>query len=401
MSDLLTRVEADDDLDIPLDDDVDVPLEQPADEPEIGALAGTRSLVIPTNARCEEASPLSKESYVPCLSPADALVRHERDGRDYYMCAPCASHNTRNRGAKLLAHKNAPLEQPAVPADVPFVPDTPTPAQTAALVPVMQILPADFDLPRLIKFIPNPALKTAADEATAYALSLNVVDAEGIERADLALGTLRASLRAITETFQEPAALAHSLHAGITSKRAEWLAAGDAAVKTVGSRIWMEKRRLDAIAAEAARKAQEKANQEARETARRNAAAAEKAKAPAPIVEQLRREAETVTAPPVAAQIAAPVMKSTTVTTTWKARLKGSPAEADPHPDIADLTPLQHARALELLAGIIAGKDPIAAIAIDWSYLDKRAKADKSTLAISGIESFEDGGVRSKVSRSR
>lgn len=50
--------------------------------------------------RCEEASPLSQETYVPCNQPAEQNVFHARDNRTYRMCMPCADHNIRNRGAE-------------------------------------------------------------------------------------------------------------------------------------------------------------------------------------------------------------------------------------------------------------------------------------------------------------
>mgnify|MGYP001566525523 CR=1 FL=1 len=53
--------------------------------------------------RCQEASPLSKENYIPCGAVATAIIWHERDGRAYLMCPSCADHNVRNRGAQLLA----------------------------------------------------------------------------------------------------------------------------------------------------------------------------------------------------------------------------------------------------------------------------------------------------------
>jgi Zn finger protein HypA/HybF involved in hydrogenase expression len=51
-------------------------------------------------ASCEEASVLSKESYIPCGAPATKLVYHRKDRRTYPMCPPCASHNIRNRGGE-------------------------------------------------------------------------------------------------------------------------------------------------------------------------------------------------------------------------------------------------------------------------------------------------------------
>ena len=57
---------------------------------------------LPSDVRCQEASILSRETYIPCNAPAVAIVHHDRDGRSYYMCHPCADHNIRNRGGKLV-----------------------------------------------------------------------------------------------------------------------------------------------------------------------------------------------------------------------------------------------------------------------------------------------------------
>lgn len=52
--------------------------------------------------KCQEASGLSKQTYIPCAQPAVAVVWHEKDNRAYPMCHPCAWHNLRNRGGRLL-----------------------------------------------------------------------------------------------------------------------------------------------------------------------------------------------------------------------------------------------------------------------------------------------------------
>jgi hypothetical protein len=57
---------------------------------------------IPKDARCQEASVFSREKYIPCGAPATTVVSHDRDGREYYMCLPCAGHNVRNRGARFV-----------------------------------------------------------------------------------------------------------------------------------------------------------------------------------------------------------------------------------------------------------------------------------------------------------
>ncbi len=45
--------------------------------------------------RCEEASPLSGEKYIPCNAPAERLMYSPQDKRTYRMCGPCADHNLR------------------------------------------------------------------------------------------------------------------------------------------------------------------------------------------------------------------------------------------------------------------------------------------------------------------
>ncbi len=58
---------------------------------------------IPKGATCQEASTQSRGMYIPCGNPATAIIHHDRDGRGYYMCPPCAYHNIRNRGGKFEA----------------------------------------------------------------------------------------------------------------------------------------------------------------------------------------------------------------------------------------------------------------------------------------------------------
>jgi ribosome assembly protein YihI (activator of Der GTPase) len=281
-------------------------------------------------------------------------------------------------------------------------PEPSVPVVPAALVPALvEILPADFPLPALIKFVPNAALRAAVDDAATYALRLTVEGADGLQRADVALTALRGSLKAITEHFEEPTRIAYDLHKRLTGIRGEWTASGDAAVKAVGQRVFAEQRRLEQLATEARRKAQDEANARAREEAKQAAAEAAKNQAPASVVEEMTRQAETATAPPVAAPTPAPVMRGSTTVTTWKARIVGTPASDEPNPEIEQLTPAQRAKVLTLLAAIVDGKAPLAAVEVNWPYLNKRAKADKGTLAIVGIEAYEEGGVRAKGSRSR
>lgn len=56
--------------------------------------------------KCEEASTLSRETFIPCGAPVDAVVYHSRDKRAYMMCFGCADHNVRNRGGVIIASGN-------------------------------------------------------------------------------------------------------------------------------------------------------------------------------------------------------------------------------------------------------------------------------------------------------
>ena len=49
---------------------------------------------------CQEASPLSYVSYIPCGRSSASLIWHSKDGRVYPMCPACADHNMMNRGGK-------------------------------------------------------------------------------------------------------------------------------------------------------------------------------------------------------------------------------------------------------------------------------------------------------------
>lgn len=52
---------------------------------------------IPRDARCQEASSFSRETYLPCGAPAEYVIEHVGE-RCYYMCRACADHNVRSRG---------------------------------------------------------------------------------------------------------------------------------------------------------------------------------------------------------------------------------------------------------------------------------------------------------------
>lgn len=277
------------------------------------------------------------------------------------------------------------------------------PVDAAPAVSLMQVLPADFPLPTLIRFVPDLRLRAAADEAARYALAIEVAGPEGLQKADLALTAVRTSLKAIEESFKEPTEIANDLHKSLTSTRADWLKPGKQAIEQVGRKVYAEQRRLDAIATEERRKAQAEADRQAREAAAKQAREAERAKAPAPVVEELKRQAETAKAAPVqTAATVVPAMAHTTVTKKWTCTIAGTPRDAgDQQPSVEALTDAQRGQFLILLKAVLDGRAPIAAVTPNWSYLSKRAKSDESTLAIPGIEAYDAGGVRAKATRAR
>jgi len=73
---------------------------------------------VPEGARCQEASIFSKEKYIPCSAPAEAVVHHPSEGRSYYMCWPCADHNVRHRGAQLKHRAERPQPVSGPPSGI-------------------------------------------------------------------------------------------------------------------------------------------------------------------------------------------------------------------------------------------------------------------------------------------
>lgn len=303
-------------------------------------------------------------------------------------------------GPAAAAVKDDPVFEHGPVADDPVFESAALTAQEdVQATPLVEILPADFPLPLLTRFVADRRLKERAEKATAYALSIDVAGPKGLQRADLALGTLREAQKAIEAHFEEPASVANQLHKALTGKRGEWLTPGADAIKTVGNRVWQEQRRLEREEADRRRAEQEEADRQARESARKEAEAAAAAQAPEPVVEELKRQAEVATAPPVQRSTPVATMRTTTTVTTHKARLASSTADREPNPEIADLNPAELADVMTLLQAIVAGQAPVNCIELSWKYLNARAKADKSRLNIPSIVAYEDGGVRGKGGR--
>lgn len=298
-------------------------------------------------------------------------------------------------------------------ADLDIDPETLTAPSAQSLAEVLledepralaltEILPADFKLSTLLMFLPDVRLKQDLDALATGALAIAVSGEAGVRVADAALPALRDRVKDIQLRFDGtadvpgPTALAYALHKRLTGLRGEFVKAGEDAIKTVGQRIYVEQKRLDAVAAEERRATQEQADREARATLDAAAKEAERQQAPAPLVEALKEQAKTAQAPPVAARTA-PALKHTTLAAKWKTRLVGTPADSlNPQPKTTEMNAQQQEMCLRLIDGIRNGTVALAAIQIDWSYLDRRVGKEMMTLAIPGIEAYDEGGVRSK-----
>jgi hypothetical protein len=273
----------------------------------------------------------------------------------------------------------------------------PAPAELS----LMRVLPADFPLATLLTFLPDVKLKQRVEAAAAAALAIDVTAEGGLVRADEALVPVRAGLKEIDEGFRLPCDIANKLHKRLTGLRADFMGAGEDAVRSVGRAIYNEHVRLQHLADEAKRKAQEDADRQAREEAQRAADQAKKSAAPAAVVAVLEQRAAAATAPPVATTAPAPKLQHSSAVAKWRARLRGTLPGADPHPATKELTLPQQEALLELLKAIVEGKPgaSLALIEVNWATADKRASADGTTMAIPGLEAFDEGGTRAKGRR--
>ena len=181
-----------------------------------------------------------------------------------------------------------------------------------------ELLPADFQLPPAITFVPNPALAKRAEDLAAQIADLVVNDEASCHRMDALLAIARAHDAAIDAHFADPVDFFFARHRALTRQRGEFHGPLTEAIKIGGRRIFAFNQAQERQAAEERRRRQEAADRQARDDARREAEAARQAQAPAPLIEQLEAHAQTVTAPPVASATPAPreTLRGSTVTVT-------------------------------------------------------------------------------------
>lgn len=271
-----------------------------------------------------------------------------------------------------------------------------------ALVPLVEVLPADFQLPLLLKFVPDVRLRDAAKVAAEKCAAVVVSGQSGLQAVDAELDNVRGAIKAIEASFKRPAEIANELHKHVTSTRAEWLERPLEVVDLKNKEVYAEQKRIKALEDEQRRQVQAEADRLAREAAARAAADAERQQADARVVEALKAQAKTAVAPPVSVPRSAPLASTTTVET-WKARFIGTPDDAEEqNPDIKDLSDAQRLSLIQTLKAIIDGKLPIAAIKeMNWTYLNKRADSERSAWNIPGLETFDAGTARAKAKRGK
>jgi hypothetical protein len=285
--------------------------------------------------------------------------------------------------------------------------EAPAPAQAPALMEVLppeqpddlalrQVMPEDFPLLTLLRFIPDIALKKAVQAAAEAALAVDVTQPDGLTRADAALPPLRAAMANATASFDDPVSLANQLHKRLTGLRGDFCADGAKALETVNDRIKAEKRKRDAVDAENRRAAQAEADRKAKDDLARAAKEAAARNAPKDVVQALKQQAKVAVAPPVSVPRSAPPLQNTSVVEKWRCRLKGTPDDAEPNPEMTALTLDQQQAVRRIFKSISEGRIPLTAASLDWTYLNKRAGAEKTTFDLPDLEAFDEGGTRSK-----
>jgi hypothetical protein len=254
-----------------------------------------------------------------------------------------------------------------------------------------------FPIAALLTFVPDVRLKQKLDRTAADALAIDVTTDDGLRRADAALADIRTQQSFISDCFEEPTGLANQLHKRMTGLRSDFCKAGTEAAETLRKRILAEKRRRDAVADEMRRKAQEIADRQARELAKELAKEAKADGAPKEVVKTLQEQAKIAAAPPVAAPIARPVLQNSATVDKWRVRLVGTPEDAEPNPEIDEMSESQQAQVREIFGKIATGEIPLtAALGLNWSYLNRRAQSEKTTFKMHNFEAYNEGGLRSR-----
>jgi hypothetical protein len=344
-----------------------------------------------------------------CPNCGGVRVNVAPEGADapLYKCEPCKEVESPLVGIVSTddAFVTEPLDELLAPPeedDLPAPPEEPGAEDMAAIAThsLVELLPADFPLPTLIKFAPDTRIRQEADGDAAKLLGMQAIDETSQRVLEACLTKQREHKKGIEALFQEPCAIAYELHRNLTGLRGDWLSHTDSAIKTANERLLARQRQVEREAAEARRRAQEEADRQAREQAKREAEAAEKAQAPASVVQQLQQEAKTATAPPVShgtGLFGGGGLRSSTVAENWKARLTATDRAADVlNPEMAKLSAEELHCVRSAMKAVLEGRAPVTIFEINWSWVNARAKADKKTFTIEGFVAEDIGSLRAK-----
>ncbi len=266
---------------------------------------------------------------------------------------------------------------------------------------IAQVMPEDFPLQTLLRFMPDISLKRAVESAAAAVLAIDVTQPDGLTRLDAALPALRQAIVDSDAPFEDPVGWANQLHKRLTGLRGDFRKPGVDALETGNDRLRVEKRRREALDVEARRAAQAVADAQAKQSLAQAAKDAAARNAPKDVVAAMKREAKTAVAPPVYVPPSAPPLANTSVVDKWVCRLKGTPDDAEPNPDTGALSLAQQQQVRSIYRAIADGQVPLTAADLNWSYLNKRAGAEKTTFAMIELEAHNEGGTKQKPGSKR
>ncbi len=255
------------------------------------------------------------------------------------------------------------------------------------------------DLLLLLKFVPPIELKHKADRLATAAMAIHITDKESVEAADAALVEIADVLAEIEKGFDSPTSMAFQLHRRMTGLRADFRANADTALADRKRLIREVTERLRIQAAEALTTAQATADADLKKTLTQAATEAKRGGASPAVVKEMRANARTALAPPVAAPVQLPTRTGSVDTDRWVARFKETPSGAEMNPAMSELTDQQQAQVLEALQLVIDGKMDLSFFEINWKYINKLAGAQKTTFRKAPFEAVNVGSTKVKPRR--
>lgn len=338
-------------------------LEDPSNGPEPSI--GVRGKNPSPSKTCEEASSLSRDTYIPCGLTAVAQIHHKRDNVTLAMCAGCADHNVRNRGGEIFLTLNDSLR-----SSMDF--------ESGAPVPVVEteILPEDIEeLGARALALQETAKTIVINSGEAYRLAETTAVAitrmrDALER------TMRPKIKELYEPYKAALAILNRYDGPLESDQRR-LTAGMAAFKRadaarVAEESRKERERLQAIEDQKARERAEelkKADVQSALDAGETKLAKQIEKAPA-----LPVQAKYV--PPVAVASEVPQSNSSYHVEAWDYEWIDSRGDVVDHPDLS-LIPQQY-------------------IIVDVKAIAAAVKRTKNRTAIPGVRPYDAGAVRLK-----